>query len=352
MKKGVLLVSVLVPLFFISGFFIIQATEEKAVPKESNFYEKSLHYTNKGLEYWYSKEQGGLERLTGIPFSKLDCTRCHVRTCDTCHKKEVDGKPIYSLETARGQEVCQNCHTVDALEKVKKNKEASGLDVHFKNEMKCMDCHSAREIHGDGIAYNSIQQPGAMDTKCENCHSPLPESTSHTVHKGQLDCNACHVRNVPTCYNCHFDTRVKENKSISLPLKNILFMVNHEDKVTLANFHTFVYQNKAMIAFGPAFPHDVMKEGRQCEECHNTQIIEDIKKEKFYPFVFEGGELKNVEGVVPTLEVQKWNLVYLNYVEGKWVPIENPGEPLINYSGYSSPLNHEQLKKLEKAPSN
>ena len=352
MKRAILLVSALIFLFLLSGFFVINPSEEKAAPKEKNFYENSLHYTNKGLEYWYSKEQGGLERLTGIPFSELKCTRCHVRTCDKCHKKEVNGKVSYSLEPARSQEVCQNCHTIDTLEEVKKNKDAKDLDVHFKNEMKCMDCHSAREIHGDGIQYNSIQQPGAMDTKCENCHSPLPESTSHTVHKGQLDCNACHVRNVPTCYNCHFDTRVKENKSISLPLKNILFMVNHEDKVTLANFHTFVYQNKAMIAFGPAFPHDVMKEGRQCENCHNTQIIMDIKRNKFSPFVFEKGELKNVEGVVPVLKGMKWNLVCLNYEEGKWVPIEDPGEPLINYSGYSSPLTQDQLKKLEKNQSN
>jgi hypothetical protein len=218
MKKGVLLVSALIPLFLISGFFIIRATEEKEVRLEKNFYEKSLHYTNKGLEYWYNKEQGGLERLTGIPFSKLDCTRCHVRTCDTYHKKEVNGKAEYSLEPARAQEVCQNCHGIDAFEEVKKNKEAKDLDVHFKNEMKCMDCHSVREIHGDGTAYNSFQQPGAMDTKCENCHSPLSENTSHIVHKGKLDCNACHVRNLPACYNCHFDTRVKENKSVSLPL--------------------------------------------------------------------------------------------------------------------------------------
>jgi hypothetical protein len=352
MKRAVYLVSALILVFLISGFFIMRATEEKEVPPESNFYEKSLHYTNKGLEYWYSKEQGGLERLTGIPFSELDCTRCHVRTCDTCHEKEVNGKPTYSLEPVRGQEVCRSCHTINALEMVEKNKEAKDLDVHFKNEMKCMDCHTAREIHGDGTAYNSFQQPGALDTQCENCHSPLSEITSHVVHKGKLDCNACHIRDLSACYNCHFDTRVKENKSVSLPLKNVLFLINKEGKVTLANFHSFVYQNKAMISFAPAFPHWVMKEGRNCEECHDTQIVKDIKKNKFYPVVYEKGELKNVKGVIPVLDGMKWNLVYLNYEEGKWIPIENPGEPLINYSGYSSPLNLEQFKKLEKTPSN
>jgi len=347
MKKGVLLVIVIM----LSGFFIIRAIEEETTRPERNFYENSLHYTNKGFEYWYSKDQGGLERLTGIPFSELKCTGCHVRSCDTCHKKEVNGKATYSLEPARAQEACQNCHKIETLEEAKKNKESNNLDVHFKNGMKCMDCHSIREIHGDGTVYNSFQQQGAMDTQCENCHSPLTKITSHVVHEDKLDCNACHVRDLPACYNCHFDTKIKENKSVSLPLKNLLFLINSEGKVTLANFHTFVYQNKAMIVFAPAFPHFVMKEGRKCEECHNTQIIKDIKENKFYPIVFEKGELKNVNGVIPVLEGMKWNFVYLNYDEGKWVPIEHPVKPLINYSGYSSPLSRDQFSKLEKAPS-
>ena len=350
MKRGVFLISVFILL--LSGFFIIKATgDEEAQSKEKNFYEKSLHYTNRGLEYWYSKEQGGLEKLTGIPFSELDCTRCHVRTCDTCHKKEVDGELTYSLETARAQEVCQKCHSMETLEDVKKYKTGDTLDVHFKNGMLCMDCHSAREIHGDGKAYLSLQDPGAMDTKCENCHDSLSTIESHVVHEGKLDCNTCHVRDLPSCYNCHFDTRVKENKSVSLPLKNILFLINHEEKVTLANFHTFVYQNKAMIVFAPAFPHFVMKEGRKCKECHDTQIVKDIKMDQFKPVVFKEGQLENVSGIIPVLDGMKWDLVFLNHKEGKWTPIEHPLEPLINYSGYSSPLTLEQFNKLEKAAS-
>ncbi len=214
-----------------------------------------------------------------------------------------------------------------------------------------MDCHTAREVHGDGTAYNSFQDPGAMETKCEKCHAPVSEITSHLVHEGKLDCNACHTRDVPACYNCHFDTRVKENKSVSLPLKDILFLINHEGKVTVANFHTFVYQNKAMIVFAPAFPHSIMKQGRACEECHHTQIIQNIRENEFHLIVYEKGEVKNIKGVIPVLGDLNWNFVYLNYVEGKWTPIENPEEVLINYSGYSSPLTAEQFKKLEKARS-
>ncbi len=346
MKRQVLLVS----LILLLGFFVIKATQENEARPDRNFYEKSLHYTNKGLEHWYSKEQGGLERLTGIAFSELDCQRCHVRSCDTCHKKEANGKLAYSLEPAQSQEVCQNCHGIQTLEDVKKYEKGYTLDIHFKSGMNCMDCHSAREVHGDGKAYNSLQDPGALDTKCKNCHDSLSTIASHVVHEGKLDCNSCHVREVSSCYNCHFDTRVEENKSVSLPLKNILFLVNHEGKVTLANFHTFVYQNKGMIVFAPSFSHFVMKEGRKCEECHDTQIVKDIKMDKFKPVVFEEGQLKNVNGIIPVLENLKWDLVFLNYKEGKWIPIEHSIEPLINYSGYCSPLTKEQFNKLEKTP--
>jgi len=350
MKGWISILSVFILLF--SGMLIIKAADEEETPsKEKNFYENSLHYTNKGLEYWYSKEQGGLERLTGIPFSELSCQRCHVRSCDACHKKEVDGKLAYSAEPAQIQEVCQKCHGIQTLEDAKKYDKDYPLDIHFKNGMNCMDCHSAREIHGDGKAYNSLQETGAMDTKCENCHDSLSTIDSHVVHGGKLDCNSCHVKELPSCYNCHFDTRVKEDKSVSLPLENILFLVNHDGKVTLANLHTFVYQNKGMIVFAPSFSHFVIKEGRACDECHDTQIVRDIKMDQFKPVVFEEGQLKSISGIIPVLDGMKWDLVFLDYKDGKWTPIEHSVEPLIHYSGYCNPLTIDQFSKLEKAAS-
>lgn len=324
--------------------------QEKKAPV-TNFYETSLHYTNRGLEYWYAKEQGGLERITGIPFSDLPCTRCHVRSCDTCHKKDKDGKAAYSLEPVRSQDVCQNCHNIASMADLKKNPVSPTADVHFKKGMKCLDCHTAREVHGDGTPYNSIQDPGALDTRCENCHKAEDlKCPGLQVHKGKLDCNACHVRDLPSCYNCHFDSRVKEGKSLSLPVKNLLFLVNHDGKVTLGNLHTFVYQNKTMITFAPAFPHLVMKEGRACGDCHASQIIRDLKEGKLRPIRWENGELKNIQGIVPVLAGQRWDFVFLNYEAGRWIPVENPAEPLVNFAGYCSPLSDEQFAKLEKAP--
>jgi hypothetical protein len=344
MKKTVLIAGG----FILLGLLVVLAAQEQKAPADKNFYENSLHSTSRGLEYWYSKEQGGLERITGLPFNQLPCARCHVRTCDACHKQDVNGKPVYSTAAAKNQQVCEGCHGMESLDMVRKTPNDPAADVHFQKGMKCLDCHTAREVHGDGVAYDSFQQPGAMDARCEKCHTDLSMCPSSKVHGDKLDCNACHIRDLPSCYNCHFDTRVKEGKSVSLPLNNLLFLINHEGKVTLGDIHTFVYQNKTMITFAPSFPHWVMRQGRACDACHHTPVLQAMTKSTFKPITFENGALKNITGIIPVLAGQKWNFVFLNYAQGGWVPIANPAEPLVNYAGYSRPLTREQFEKLEK----
>ena len=309
-----------------------------SLPKE-NFYTKSLHYTNRGIVSAYSKERGGLERLTGMSAKEIGCEKseCHATTCDVCHKKVVDGKATYTLDTAIAYAACTNCHGDMAKD---------NPDVHFAKGMKCMDCHTTREIHGDGTEVATYAQPGFFDVRCEKCHTNLSQSISHTVHAGKLDCTPCHVQEVNTCYNCHVDTRLKKGKESSIQLKNMEFLVNHDGKVTLANFLSYVYQNKTMMTFGPTFPHRVVKVGRTCTDCHDTKIVRDVKEGKFAPVRWENEKLQNVNGVVPVYDVAKWNCVFLTKENNKWIPLKDPVEPLVNYSGYCSPLTNDQITKL------
>jgi hypothetical protein len=326
--------------FLFYGFCYYLFAQEPSPPKE-NFYNKSLHYTNKGIEFICSREQGGLERMTGLSAKQMNCVlaKCHVTTCDECHKKEITGKDYYSVEQAKTEEACQRCHPV----------EKDDPDIHFRNGMKCMDCHSSREIHGDGIEHMTYMEPGFFDTRCENCHKSISQSTSHKVHKGKLDCTPCHVREMMTCVNCHIDTRLASGKDISIALNNMYFLVNHDDRIKLANFLSYVYGNKTMITLAPAFPHSIKKEGRKCPECHNSQIARYIKNNTFTPLRWEKDSLMNVQGVIPVLEGMKWNMVFLTREDGKWRPLENPEEPLIHFSGYCTPLNQAQFDKLLSA---
>jgi hypothetical protein len=324
---------------FLTGASALSARcqEQKPLPTE-NFYTKSLHYTNRGIEYLYSKEAGGVERITGLPAAQVGCVKagCHVTSCDACHLKEVDGKSTYSLEPARAQDVCLRCHPVAK----------DDPDVHVRKGMKCMDCHSAQEIHGDGVAYTSYNQPGALVTRCEKCHASIKKSMSHAIHGSKLACAACHVRNVQTCYNCHFDTRIQGKKGTSIQLEGMIFLINHDGRVTTANFLSYVYGNKTMITFAPTFPHSTMREGRSCRECHDTQITREMAGKNFRLVEWKDGTITNVKGVIPVVDGTNWGLVFLGKENDQWVPLEKPEPPLMNYSGYCSPITADQFKKL------
>jgi hypothetical protein len=321
-------------LISVSAFVLAQ----QPPPQGETFYHQSLHYTNRGIEFVYSKEHGGLERLTGLSAAQMNCaqSKCHVTTCDQCHKKEVDDKAFYTTDATQIQEACQKCHPVAK----------DDPDVHFSRGMKCMDCHTAREIHGDGIPHKTYMEPGFFDTRCENCHGQIAKTVSHTIHKGKLDCIPCHVIEMPTCINCHIDTRLAGGKGTSIELKNMYFLVNHDGRVRLANFLSYVYGNKTMITLAPSFNHSIKKQGRNCSDCHKSQIVKDISKNKFFPIRWEKGAVKNVEGVIPVLEGMKWNIAFLTKKDDQWTPLQNPEQPLLNYSGYCTPLTQTQFDKL------
>lgn len=332
----------LIKIIFISVFFgSLNFIFAQVTDTNVSFYTKSLHFTNKGIEYVYSKEHGGLERLIGKSASELGCllSKCHATNCDQCHIKIVSGKSEFSKVAARDPKVCAPCHG-----EISKD----DPDVHYKKGLVCMDCHTAREIHGDGTPYKSFNEPGFFDVKCTNCHSTLSKIASHTVHKDKLDCAVCHTAETVTCLNCHVEARLEKKKAKIPQLKNMFFLVNHDGKIKLANMLSYVYKNKTMITFAPAFSHSIKKDGKKCADCHGSQIVKDIAVNKFRLTRWENNEMKGAEGVIPVLEGFNWNLVYLNWIDSSWTRIENPPEPLLNYSGYCTPITKQQFLKLTK----
>ena len=128
-------------------------------------------------------------------------------------------------------------------------------DVHYQKGMECIDCHTSRELHGDGNIYSKKEQ--AVEIECENCHGTVAERSSMTTswgnpipnlqekdgqivliskmtgearivpqlkdlaeqgklspagktamvaipqHMQQMECYSCHARWAPQCYGCH-----------------------------------------------------------------------------------------------------------------------------------------------------
>lgn len=311
-------------------------------------FQSSLHHTARGMAYWYDKANGGLESITNIPYKNLACNECHVSSCARCHidSKGGERKMLYSSAAARSQAMCLECHGRE-MATLKEDRRRNQLDVHFAQGMECLDCHTAREMHGDGIPYVSMKQAGAMDAKCENCHDSITQSESHTVHNGKLDCKACHTRHAVSCANCHFDSIVHERKRRAIPLFDWLFLISYRNKITSANMQTFVYQGKrTFLMFAPQFTHSVMKPGRKCDECHGADSAKQLKSGALTLTWIDNGKLVNRKGLIPVVEGASYKSAYLDYRDGAWSPIENPEQPNPHYVGFGRPLSSEQLEKL------
>lgn len=116
----------------------------------------------------------------------------------------------------------------------------------------------------------------------------------------------------------------------------------------LGNFLSYVYGRKTMITLAPYFPHSIRKQGRARRECHGTAIVREVKQGAFVPFAWKDGDVASVEGVIPVVEGMKWKVVFLDRQDDKWTPLADAAEPLVNFSGFCTPLSREQLAKLER----
>ena len=248
-------------------------------PQAINF-PTSLHATRTGKQTFYEASDGFFT-LTGIPYNDLVCGNCHASTyadgtavdaetyepsCADCH--EDPDNPTSDVADS----VCLGCHGRQGAE------QNLFSDVHRDAEKGCMECHTDREMHGDGTEYTSFLEEGAMDADCENCHveggsatPPSTEHTSHVIHGDKLHCSACHVASVSTCYNCHFESEVAEvGKRFfnQAPRTGFKMLMNHNGKVHTATFQALVHEGETFVAIAPFYGHSISKEDIECSSCH------------------------------------------------------------------------------------
>jgi hypothetical protein len=260
----------------------------------------------------------------------------------------------FSASKARQSATCLKCHAREkATIGIDKNRDYQAVHMSY---MECADCHSSREIHGDGKQYESMREPGAMDAACENCHSedsvefpPVPQSRSHTVHKDKLACNACHVQNTMTCYNCHFGVLKetgKKSESFVKKSKDFLLLVKYRGQVTSGTLQTLVgVDNYPFITYVPYFTHSIMPQGRKCEQCHNTEAVQAMAGGK--TFSPGGYETKSgfYEGVIPVApDLLTWP--FYEKKDGQWVVYEPENKPLVQMGVYAEPLTAKDLKLM------
>lgn len=334
--------------FFFSAIYFLTAIN--LFPQNPANFEKSLHFTRAGAEYWYCTENGGFETITKMRISK-DCINCHSNeyangstiihdkyspSCSDCH--DTPNSKSVNLEA------CRNCHTHQTAEIGVTN------DVHRDKGMTCIDCHTKADMHGDGRELRSIYE-GAIEKTCESCHDKLTQSVSHTVHNDKLDCSACHIQSQVTCFNCHFETG-----RINSGLFGYVLLAKNTGtkKIQAANFMGLTFRDRTFLAISPYKAHSISKEGRKCNDCHANSVLIQYSKSKKIPLTTwdeKSGKLSVLKGVIPITEdwqqVIKADFVYFTGDRSK-----NGGWSLLKRGVdkfqmlYLEPLNAEDVKKL------
>jgi len=331
----------------------------------------SLHHTTYGQKYWYSKENGGFETITNIPYNKLFCYKCHTANCYTCHGEKKGNKVTLSVQKAYDKKTCLKCHGRARLT-LKFDKKEGFMDIHFEKGFTCADCHTGEEMHGDGTFKKTRFE--AVTTSCEGCHIKRAGQTiklksgliykipgvkenipEHNVHLGQIACVACHVKAQISCLNCHFDNVLKTKKKVPhknfFPTKSFIILANYKGKVYPANAMPLLYKDKTFMAISPYFTHSVDRHGRTCKDCHaNERVLEAIEK---------GVKLMKLDPITKKLEYAKGVIPFVQYENGSYnidmdyVASDKNGLRLVK-SGTDKyqlilvkPLTEEQIEKLK-----
>ncbi len=235
----------------------------------------TLHYTGAGMMNEYvrhSAEEFGIDM--DEYYTKFNCSKCHITTCQKCHVG-YEAKMGHGDQT---QEItidtCDPCHkpkqTSTFVGDMAMHKEPGPhADVHYEKGLICTDCHGATDMHGDGTYYKSLDEPGAVTAKCEDCHE-ASDIMAHTIHGDTLDCTACHTGWSLTCTGCHLETR----PPYASVYDEFYLGVAADGKIKPFLRMETEYKNETHVAYGAYFTHTITKDAKDCAFCHeNPEVL-------------------------------------------------------------------------------
>ena len=331
------------------------------------YFETSLHRTGMGKQTFYNEvPNGGFETYVQVPYEELACRGCHTpglgfgtvkgeRGCLSCH--DTDNPTLGAkVESDNLNGVCGVCHSRQKAEAIT----WAYSDVHRDAGMGCMDCHSLGDVHGDGTTYASMLEEGAIDARCLNCHTDLASNSYHNIHSETVDCTACHVQSVVTCNNCHIETELETGAKLAYgQFRDWRFLLNRDGKVHTGNYQSVVFEDKAVVAFGPFYAHTIARKAVSCGDCHGNESVEDWFDDGVIDVVTydagigdpNGKNLTWRRGVIPVPPNyfeggMRFDFVTLTGVgSGQWEFVKTGAD--IYQLLYGTPLTQAQMEKLQ-----
>jgi thiosulfate/3-mercaptopyruvate sulfurtransferase len=226
-----------------------------------------------------------------------NCATCHA-SCGECH---IVRPPIGGGGLANGHEftktpdmvsVCVTCHVSRGGHAYLGVASGTQPDVHLtKAGYKCIDCHNADELHGDGqkvdqrYAYSKLPQ-------CVDCHTGLERKNNyHKWHYESFNCQVCHSQEYNNCGSCHIhgegaripsymDFKIASNPIPALKpgfnftlVRRTLAAPDNWEKYGIAQYINF----EAFPTYNYTSPHNILRwtartqveEGQACSSnCH------------------------------------------------------------------------------------
>ncbi len=268
----------------------------------------SLHYTIAPLRGAFAARMDNpcpAARQTAAKAAETHCGTCHA-SCGQCHVSRPDyvaGGLLarhHFKKTPPMDSTCAGCHGGRVSGEFTGVREDSEADVHYEDEeMTCMACHKAEEIHaaaGAGATRHTLVQRPA----CIKCH---PEAVAedapnraHRLHRGRLACQVCHAQAYKNCSSCHVG-RDKEGLAFFKCRKTeVMLKIGLNPQPDEARPETFAvvrhppvdpkmldhYRKGVLNAFARvptwkrAAPHNIRRQteqNRDCNSCHGNAAI-------------------------------------------------------------------------------
>ena len=234
------------------------------------------------------------------------CASCHT-TCGDCHISQpfnVGGgllKGHTFVRTPPMTQTCTACHGSRVQNEYFGLNEGYPSDVHFRERMNCVACHTGDEIHGVGMEDVNHRYDGAVEPSCESCHQDQIGVGSgieqHEVHGTEiLSCQTCHSVSYTNCTNCHVEQTTDGVPFFTVESHEMNFMIGKNPirsaerpyrYVTLrhvpadVNAFSFYGENlqpnfDALPTWAYSTPHNIQRQTPQnqsCESCHTNDSI-------------------------------------------------------------------------------
>lgn len=280
-------------------------SDEKCVPCHQTIvdnFSTSLHHgTGQKRKVTIRSGLNGPDEFDQLPQHQIEgynanCATCHA-SCGECHivRPLAGGGGLANshafTKTPDMVNICVTCHVSRGGHAYLGVASGTDPDVHLTQmNFKCINCHDADELHGDG---QPVEQRYAYSKlpECEECHTDIGSSnTYHSMHMGDFNCQVCHSQEYNNCGSCHIHgdgARIPSYMDFKIAVNPLPYLKPGQDfslvRRTLAapdNWEKYDVAEYANFAAFPTYnytsPHNILRltertnvGGKACfENCH------------------------------------------------------------------------------------